>query len=154
MSLSQHIPVIVEDYYPRGREVSLSAIFREIIHSHYAEFQRRLELFGYSFAPVDTDVFYSNFGEHPPASFIVDSRGYPILRPGFGRVWLVFLHFVGGVSVLVARYVQFGNGHVYLFGDRESGLRVNLEEGRVSISAVALSAARVPDIIQDGVDVL
>lgn len=154
MSLSQHIPVIFEDHYLRDREVSLSAIFCEIIHSHYAEFLHRLELFGYSFAPVDTDIFYSNFSEHPPASFIVDSCGYPILCPGFGRVWLVFLHFMGGVSVLVARYVQFGNGHVYLFGDRKSGLHVNLDEGRVSISTVALSVARVPDIIQDGVNIL
>ena len=154
MSLSQHIPVIFEDHYLRDREVSLSTIFREIIHSHYAEFLCRLELFGYSFAPVDTNIFYSNFGEHPPVSFIVDSRGYPILCPGFGRVWLVFLHFVGGVLVLVTWYVQFRNGHVYLFGDRESGLHVNLDEGRVSISTVALSAARIPDIIQDGVDIL
>lgn len=64
MSLSQHIPVIVEAHYLSQTAVDLSAIYHEIIANHYAVFLHCLELFGYSFGPLDTDIYYTYFGEH------------------------------------------------------------------------------------------
>lgn len=86
--------------------------------------------------------------------FIVDSHSHPSVYPGTGWLWLIYVHMEGGVSLFIAHYIQFGKGHVYLFGDCARGLRVNLDKGKVSISGVALKEADMAASLQEGVEVL
>lgn len=154
MSLSHHIPVIIERNYPSVGPIPLSDLFKEIVAQHYAEFIRRLELFGYSFPPLDSELYYTHFGESTPASFIFDSRGSVTVRAGVNKLWLLFVHHSEGVDVLIGKYVVFERDHVLVFGDGESGLRVNLVEGRVGVSGVAIPASRREEFALAGVKVL
>lgn len=154
MSISQHIPEIDPSIYPTGGNTNFAEIYEEIVRNNFSAFIRRLSIFGFSFPALDTDSYYTRFGEFSQSTFTVDPYGYPAIHPGTGRLWLIYVHTEGRVSVFVAHHVQFGRGHVYLFGDRARGLRVNLDEGKVSVSGVALREADVVSSLQDGVEVL
>jgi hypothetical protein len=135
MSLSHNINNANSFAYPEHESLEYRHLVQSVVGHYYADYIYRLREAGYS-VPT-TDYYYTYFGEYTPASFITDNRGYPVLRPGYNKRWLVMHHINGAVKVYIGRYVVVTKDGMVLFGDGVHGVRFPLDENG-SIVAVVL----------------
>jgi hypothetical protein len=154
MSLSHNINDPSQYSYPISREPDLNyqLLVGSVVGHYYGAYLQRLERAGYSI-PVN-DYYHTYFGEFTPASIVTDSRGYPVLHPGYNKRWLVF-HFSSGavVRMYVARYLVQGKEGLRMYGDAVFGTPLPVGESGSAV-AVLLDEAKVGVLRQDGARIL
>jgi hypothetical protein len=148
MSFSHNIHRHSQFTYPVNDQVDLSLVVQSVVNYYYGDFLYRLRDAGYSI-PI-LDYYHTYFGEYTPASFVTDSRGNPVIRPGPDQRWLVFQHIDGVVKMYIGRYVVAQEGGLRLYGDGVLGVSFPLDASG-SIVGVALNVSHIEKLTGAGV---
>jgi hypothetical protein len=151
MSLSHNIHNVSGYQYPSNPHINYRLLVESTVSHHYGEFVDRLRESGYSI-PIN-DYYHTYLGQYTPASFVTDSRGYPVLRPGYNKRWLVFHHSEGAVHLYVGHYVVSGKDVLLLYGDGISGVSFP-RDARGSLVTVAIDCEQLEKFHHAGVNFL
>ena len=124
---SHFLPPLSPGLYPQSEATNYYSLHRSVLDYYYTAFIERVRDNRYNRGYIDW--YYNTFGTPFPSSFVVDNKTGFTLSPGQSLQWLVFIHLGNAVYMHIAHYLVINGGHVQLFGDRPTGLTLDLSSG-------------------------